>query len=413
MAVDKLGTDNLEPSVHSLVAKIIKQSQLSRDNVAEVLSVSKDTVDNWCRGRSEMRLSQFAKLLRLTVDRGLSKGQVAMFVQEVLEAGGVAAESIDTVISPAGRSRRHLVLFLCPTVLSSVHRITAQAVREYMREMGLDLVFAPLADPTAHFDAALVDLLVSKDVYGIIVCSQNDSRAIDLVLQTAAARQQPVVGLSTPRSAAYIDRIVGSVSTDNFLIGYEAVEFLKQQGYSKPAFMGPFWSSGNRVRLNIHDRLLGFNAAMGEAGLDTSPGNVFFGPPTDEEGKPTEVLEDIPGWLPVARLVVHAMEEGEVDAVFCAHDTCTNALLIELGRSSWYKSDPRKCRVAAATINNCRHTIDDIPVAYFQVPAYEMGREAARLLIKLASEESPPASAYNYKLNLPYTFFMGGGAATG
>lgn len=358
------------------LTQILKRSRLNREQLAEVLSVSVDTVNNWCRNRSSMRLSQMVILLSTAIERGMAPAEVRQLAAELLTGSGLSQEAASKLLPPARSIQTKLVLFLAPESLTLGNRLLAAGAADFLRAMDVDMLLASTYGSVPDFGQRLADVILATRPVGIIVCGDIPSPLVRSVTDTAEERSIPLVFVQDfPRD--WRDRpgvVAGQVGTSSFAMGLEAGRFLIRQGHRKIGYFGP----SLKFR-NFEDRFVGLKAALEEENLPFDRDHTFFMPlPGDKHILAT--IDNLSSWTVLAEEAVGALASGSVEALFVVSDPSSLAVYIALANHGMGLQETDPIVMVGVVGSDWPERIPGPRIAYIEVPLYQMGREAAKLI---------------------------------
>jgi len=236
----------------------------------------------------------------------------------------------------------------------------AQAVERAARERGYSVLLIN-TDGKSHQERAGVELLIAKQVDGIIWYSPINENLVKLV--TTRTDVQVVVITGKQDHLGH-----HTIHIDDQLGAYEAVKHLVQLGHTRIGYIAE-----PEDPMFPQERLAGYKKALQDAGLVITNDLIVRG--TYQEGsglQAMEILLDLP---------------NPPTAVFCANDLMAIEALQYVRKVG--KQVPED--IAIVGFDNTKlariHGIDLTTVAQ---PIYEMGKEGAKLLI--SGVDSPVTS---------------------
>ncbi len=235
-------------------------------------------------------------------DAGVSQSTVSRVLNQ---PGLVRAATRDAVYSALKRhnyvppSSNRTEEDLSYTFALAVHDVRLPVIYEVIRAIEQELA-------ETSYDLLVVNMRGSRDVAGFFRENDQIRRKIDGLLAFSVDLDEggaayfhqiglPVVLMQSRCTAAK------SISTNNFLGGHDAIGYLFDRGYEKPAFVG--WRpDDHRVRA----RFAGFKSAIEQRGITFDPQMAAFA-----------TLSTAGGYEATAEL----LEKFAPDAVFYACDT--------------------------------------------------------------------------------------------
>ncbi len=373
---------------------MMRRAGLTREQVAERLSVSIDTVDNWCRDRSTMRLPQFGAFLSMLVESGMPPREVQNLLSDLLASSGLSPEASLKLLPPARVVREDVVLFVAPDMLSRGVRFIVAGARDYLRQMGVDLLVASAYGSVPLFGSMLADTILATNPRGVILCADIDPAVIRLILDVARERKTPVIGVAHPLE--FQETFTATVAIDNHALGYQSGRFLLDQGHTRIGYIG-LWRAG---RIGT-DRLLGLQEALLKSGVTIPADGVFLGTST-LEGTATPLIDDVPSWTPLARKVLRSLSSGELTAVFCSWDPAALAIVQEAGYFDHVLEREGPVGLVVIATSRWPELVSGPRIAYFVLPLYDMGREAARLVSLTAANGAEKLTVRHIELQCQF-----------
>ncbi len=222
-------------------------------------------------------------------------------------------------------------------------------------------------------ETEITKTLVSKRVDGLIISPLQSEEADYTYLANLLNENYPLVILGTVTN--YSTNIV---DIDNIKAAYDAVSYLIENGHTKIAhFAGPIHSGHGRKRLE------GYKQALMDYNIPINKDFIVPLEPYTPNGYQ-------------AGMVMFSKKQNLPSAVFCYNDLVAIGLikaLTELGIDV-----PNKVSVMGFDNIDFSEYVR-IPLTTVQMPAYEIGRSAARLLIKQIGNSS---NSLNEKVTLEH-----------
>jgi LacI family transcriptional regulator len=212
------------------------------------------------------------------------------------------------------------------------------------------------AELSSEMEAEIIRTLVSKRVDGLIIFPLQSEAADFTYLSNLLSENYPLVILGMVTNYA-----MNVVDIDNVKAAYDAVSYLIQQGHTKIAHL--FWEVHSSHSM---ERLEGYKQALIDNNLPINK-NYIIPVSSDTAG----------GYKAVKELFSKSIKHPS--AVFCYNDLVAmggiNALL-EMGIKV-----PESVSVMGFDNIDFSEYIK-VPLTTVHVPAYEIGKSAAKLLIK-------------------------------
>ncbi len=223
------------------------------------------------------------------------------------------------------------------------------------------LLLETVAEPSLRED--YLDLAREKRIDGFIL---SGPRVDDVALRELHKEGIPIVLLGHLPDVA-----IPSVDVDNVRAAYTAVTHLIRLGHRRIGMItnGPLHYTASQERLN------GYRQGLAKYNIPFEPDLVVEGHFTAESGEEA-----------MRRLLT---VRPRPTAVFVASDTVALGALVTL-RQAGIRVPEDMALVGFDDIPLAAYV--DPPLTTVRLPAYELGREAARLLLTLVAGESPPSS---------------------
>ena len=292
----------------------------------------------------------------ITVSRALNNsGYVSREVRARVLAAAAELNYVPNAVASSLRSSKTHLLALLAGITNPFWATVARGLEEAAMQAGYGVLLCDTDDDPTK-EARYIDLLVRRRIDGLIIAATKDSAGI---LQGLKRRHQPFV---------LVDRLVDGVLTDtvrgdNSGAAYEMTRHLVSTGYRRIAMV-----SGPHNVSTAEERVVGYRAALAEAGLHVEEDLVLHGQYTEKWGyQATQELMSRP--LPP-------------DALFAANNYI--ALGVLEGLHTLGLTVPEDVAVVC---------FDDTPrlgsarfLTTASQPAEEMGRIAARLLLDRFAE---------------------------
>lgn len=223
------------------------------------------------------------------------------------------------------------------------------------RRQGYSFIVVSLEDGIEDVTGDL-KLLLEEHVDGVLLAApqlENDPRVSEIL-----AGKMPVVSIHRLE-----DDFASIVDSDQVLIGVQAVEHLLAGGRRHIATV-----TGNLLRLSAQERLKGTQEALLAHGFDSA---------IVEEGN----WDPQSGYEAALRLFKYA---PETDAIFVQNDLMAMGVLHALYDLGLHV--PNDCAVIGCdNLSTSAHTIP--PLSSIQIPVYETGRVAVKLLLEAIEED--------------------------
>lgn len=262
------------------------------------------------------------------------------------------------------QNRSKMLGFVLPDISNPFFPSVAKGMEEKAHEYGYGVLLVNTNDSVSSERDAL-RFLSSRRVGGIVFARALQSDHLEKCIET----DTPIV--TVDRTLDFDAPGMGRVTVDTTAGIRASTEVLIRAGCRRIAYISAQYHSRT-------DRYFGYCEALAEAGLPLDETRIYKGAFTFETGY--EGIRTI--W-----------QHGAVDGVVCGND------LIAVGVMSWFKEQSLKVPEQVKVMG-----FDDIyfsrymtpPLSTVRQPAYEMGQEAARMLIDYLEYGVP---LYNKKLD--------------
>ena len=225
----------------------------------------------------------------------------------------------------------------------------ARAVEDVVQERGYTLMLGN-TDETVEKERRYLNVLVSQRVDGVILSPSGSNAENIAFLQQ---HEIPVVLIDRKVSEVGIDTVV----TDSFDAGYQLTRHLIERGYKDIAFVG-----GKQGISTLEERLNGYCSALNESGL--SP-DYRLGEYTKQSGE--KIVEEILALRKPPQAIVAANNFVAIGAIEALRRHGLNI--------------PGDVGLACFGDLEAASTIDPF-LTVIKHPAYELGRQAAQMLIQ-------------------------------
>ncbi|CAB3794361.1 LacI family DNA-binding transcriptional regulator [Pararobbsia alpina] len=304
-----------------------------------------------------------AKVSPMTVSRALkSPSQVLPEARTRVEA---AVAALGYVPSHAARtlasSRSRVVGVLVPSLSNAVFVETLAGIQDCLGPAGYQFLIGNTNySPVTQTELLSTYLTHAPD--GFLVTGIDESETIR---QRLSAARVPVVHMydlsQTPGE--------WSVGFSQQMAGFAITNYLLERGYRRPGFVAA------QLDPRTMQRRAGFRRALREAGFDcdlevltSEPSNVGLG----------------------SKLLIQMLERApDCDAIFCCNDDLALGALFECQRRGIRVPDD----IAIAGFNDLPSSAWSTPsITTITTPRYEIGFQAAQLLLQILNGETPKKS---------------------
>ncbi len=329
--------------------------RVTAKDVAEAAGVSRTTVSFVLNNAQGMRISEETRQKVLEAARTLNYHPDAtarsMVKGKTFILGFVVRQEPDKAYAD----------LLLPEVMRGISEVAGRS--------GYHLLFKPV--PPEDNNNSITTLFLERQVDGIIVSGplSDDREIVDLLKSNAPIILQGRID----------DSRIPSVDINNRKAAMKAVDHLVKLGHQRIAII----TNASMQYSSSKDRLLGYRQSLKTAGLSYDENMVFYGDRTPDSG-------------------YHAMKKilsltERPSAVFIASDTVALGSLNALYQAN-VKVPEEMAIVGFDDIALSKHLSP--PLSTIQIPAYELGWNAAKLLIKWMEDQEIPQEDCLLETNL-------------
>jgi DNA-binding LacI/PurR family transcriptional regulator len=266
-------------------------------------------------------------------------------------------------------SRSHVLGVIVHRVVDPFFGEVLQGIEEVLQAEGYSL-FLTASQRNPQRENAIVQAMAERRVDGVIICS---SQASDEHLRQLETFKLPVVLLNneatqTSAYSVYHDDVYGSARLTRHLI---------ELGHTRIGYLG-----NARARRTTEERLLGFTREMTAADLEVAPELIVEGP----NGLPDGGAVGVQPFIALAE---------RPTAIICFNDMVAIGAMQALQRAGICV--PEACSVTG--FDNIELSAYVVPaLTTFDQPKYELGRQAARLMLHLLDRHNGEAPAAESKV---------------
>jgi LacI family gluconate utilization system Gnt-I transcriptional repressor len=304
-----------------------------------------------------------AKVSPMTVSRALKTPSQVLpeartrVEEAVVALGYVPSHAARTLAS----SRSRVVCVLVPSLSNAVFVETLAGIQDCLGPAGYHFLIGNTSYSAAR-QTELLSTYLSHAPDGFLVTGIDESETIR---QRLSAARVPVVHMYD------LSRAPGewSVGFSQQTAGFAITNYLLERGYRRPGFVAA------QLDPRTMQRRAGFRRAMREAGLDPE----------------LEVLTGEPSNVGLgSKLLVQMLERApDCDAIFCCNDDLALGALFECQRRGIRVPED----IAIAGFNDLPSSAWSTPsITTITTPRYEIGFQAARLLLQILNGETPKKS---------------------
>ena len=318
-------------------------------------------------GHAAVRIEDVARLAgvsAITISRTLNKPEtVSEATRKLVWAAIEETGYIPNLLAGGLASRRTRTIgVIIPTIVNSIFADKVQGMTDVLHEAGYQLLLAN-SGYSPEAESALVAAFLAQRPSGLVLTGVTHSERTRRLM---ANSDVPIVETWAMADAPF-DMLVGFSNRD---ASHAMTRYLAGRGHRRIAFVSAPVLNNDRAA----ERLRGYREALRDHGLEVDPALIreaFF---TLENG---------------ARAFAELAGAGGVDAVFFANDVLAAGGLFEAARRGIRVPDD----IAIAGFDDIDLAAQVMPaLTTVRIPRYEIGAEAARLLLaRIAGEAEAPA----------------------
>ena len=360
---------------------ILRSLDLTREAAAEIIGVSKQSVDDWCSGRTQPTLEHFSRMAELFLDSGLS----ANALQEWIDEGLVQRGMPPGILGPsAGRPGPGLVdgnvLVIGDPGYRPAFQTIATGLNAEMRN-------------TPAVDAVYLNICHSRDLLhsylnpGVLARSRG---AIIVALTLEDSELQKIGGMASERCPMVfvqngpleLPAHCGFVGVADYEAAKIATELLWSCDYRKIVAVGSA-STATFPRAQT-DRMQGYQDSIRRLGGVPNV-NRALGPSDMSQ----QVMASD---LPALREAVQPLAgDDSIDALLALDSYATMELLRSMHQHQ--RVPGRDVAVIALGCREWMHYVLAPQLTHVALPFYETGRRAVRMLGELTNQDATGSPA--------------------
>lgn len=260
--------------------------------------------------------------------------------------------------------RTRTLALIVPDIQNSFWTTVARGVEDAAQSSGYS-IFLCNTDENTEKQRHYLEIVISQRADGVII-APSDNKAENLSL--LRKRRIPTVVMDRHIDGWDVDTVMGdSVSASRALMKH-----LISLGHTRIAMI-----SGPRTTSTSTDRILGYRVALAEAGIPYDPGLVLIGEYRSISGE---------------RLTHQLLEmEDAPTAIFAANNVIALGVIDALGAHG-LRVPQDMALVCFDDLPNTSRLFPFLTVAV--QPAYDLGANAAQLLLSRLESEQPPQSRH-------------------
>ena len=293
--------------------------------------------------------------------------------QRVLKAVDSSGYVPNAVARGLKMNRSRMLGFILPDITNPFFPQVAKGIEDAARGRGFGVIIGNTND-TASSELEVMRFLSSRMVDGIVIARALHSANMERCLTGS------VPAVLVDREVHVSGSGVGQIFVDTQRAVYEGTKLLLDRGCTRIAFLSALYRGDPEG-----DRFFGYRRALEERGLPVEQSRVYLSMYNVETG-----------YEGVSRV----LDGGSVDGVVCGND------LIAVGAMKRLKElglgIPEDVKVMGLDDIYLSQFLDP-PLSTMRQPAYQMGLEAAKMLIEKIEHDTPL-----YRRELPFQLVLRG-----
>lgn len=341
----------------------MRDAGISREQLADLLDVSIDAVNNWLSNRTKISIPRLEQIVSLLLTRGVDPEWVVALLGEHLHMHGLGEGSFSMFKS----FRRRDWIFLMPPNVSAEYRIAALGASNVLDDRGLGNLWTTTFDET---QSAAFRSLLQGDISGILICGMSrGKKELNEIRQILDVLHTPCVFLFDGPDP--LPKGTTSVGYDRAGCAHRAFQLLVERGHRKIALLGMSEFQPHR------EFATGFRWGLRELGLENA-GEVFFSEHIVSSSPRTQLFEESHSFAKATAVV-----QGHFTAVIaCAPST---AIYLLRALRSQKKTYPADLAIIVLGSEEWMNSAVYPPITHLAPPYYEMGVRAMEILLQLAA----------------------------
>ncbi len=355
----------------SLLGTLLKQLGLSREELAERMNLSLDTVNNWCSQRSRIKLQHLSRLVKLLRDLGASCEPLEGFLRAQLLKDGLDEDTLAFLADTSKREENQPVYVLGSHLYSGSYESIILGVHDAMQAKGKgNVIYLDICGRQDVLDFYLDDVL-SDGTRGIIfVGIRLQEYQVQKLLKLAAQlASQGIPSVFVPDGLTGPVPGTAIIKVDVYQAAAQATKLLWDQGHRNIVALAMAHWLGQRARVQ------GYQDTMERLG---GTPNVIWALSADSGPRPGAVA-DRPYLHEASDMI---SEDREVTAILALSASAVKEVMRALHQRN--RLPGRDIAVLALGCWDWMHNVAHPPITHVALPYYEAGLQAAHVLIEMA-----------------------------
>jgi DNA-binding LacI/PurR family transcriptional regulator len=324
--------------------------------------------------RSTVRdVARKAKVSVATVSRVLnSPSRVRLSTREKVLKAMEQCHYVYNALAGSLSARRTAMLgVVIPTITNPIFATVTKGIQDYASHNGYSILLGN-TDYNEENELQLINLFQEKRIDGVIF--NGPWRSAPLILRMKSANLPFVITWQKVK-----DKEVSFVAFDNFRSAYRSLEYLIGLGHRRIGMIAGKFTVSERALM----RWQAYRKCLGDKGLEYEPRLVLERGYSFADGK---------------EAMAHLLAlPSPPTAVFCGNDVLAIGAMVEAKEKGM--KIPRDLSIAGFDDMEISAYYDP-PLTTVAVPAYEMGRMAAKILIENIRGESQTPQQHVLEANL-------------
>ncbi|MFP4371430.1 MAG: LacI family DNA-binding transcriptional regulator [Halanaerobium sp.] len=267
------------------------------------------------------------------------------------------------------KKQTNLIGVIIPDILNTVFGRTLRAIEKIAEQNDLDLVIFNYASKYSRLEN-FFNILERRRADGLIFISGEYNKKEEALIKKF---DLPLIQIFRDRN--HENLTIPNLNIDNYQMAYQVVNKLYQKGYRKIAFI-----SGSPLKEHRSSRLLAYEQAMNDLGLDIEEGFIQKGEYDLESGY--QALKRIIENYLIPEAVFAANDEMAIGAMRYAQDI--NLKIPE--------------EIALIGIDNIDISRDSVPeLSTVNQPYFEIGKKSVELLLQLIKGQQLEQDEYLFE----------------
>lgn len=319
---------------------------------------------------SELTLQAELRISRSTIRQALNAARNEGLIETAAGKGTFVSPN------PTHQNASRLIGFINPYVRSSFDALLFHGAEHILRGADYRVIFST-SDSNLENENRQLRLLQREHVAGTILWPVSDDHANRVAVEMVK-QQANLVLMDRPLPMVEADL----VTSDNFNGGYSAVQHLIALGHSKIVFLCRQFTH----LLPIAERLRGYRQAMQDAGLPPLEPVLL---PNTEEMTTEYALRSYTeaSGEDIHQICAYLASPGRASAIFASNDLIAMQVLRAAELNGIHLPQDLSL-VGYDDMDFCSHLV--VPLTTIAQDSYQMGAEAARLLLaRIAGEKAP------------------------